>query len=287
MYYTNLKLKRVLKTTEAAFIYTDSLTDRLFFDEELLGFWKLIYAIKGGIKILFPGGRAQYTGEGQLMLIPPEQESGIAAAGTEAHTFCIAFKCGCRRLCDIAGPHGSSDEQKLYLSHILNNVKQILNRKRHGSQDKAPSFSGNAFGAHQSVKGYLELLLLDMINNPLPPGKNAAAPRTASADRLMYEKICEYLGQNLSVNLTVEDICKSFSISSSAVKKLFALYSGGGVIKFFHRLKIERAKEYIIDNVLNFTEISEALGFSSLHYFSRYFKLVTGMSPTEFAAAAK
>ena len=42
-----------------------------------------------------------------------------------------------------------------------------------------------------------------------------------------------------------------------------------------------REKQY------NFTEIAQRLGYSSVHYFSRHFKQVAGMTPSEYAASVK
>ena len=48
-------------------------------------------------------------------------------------------------------------------------------------------------------------------------------------------------------------------------------------------LKIEKAKDMIRLHHDNFTQISEKLGYNSIHYFSRQFKKVTGLTPTEYA----
>lgn len=40
-------------------------------------------------------------------------------------------------------------------------------------------------------------------------------------------------------------------------------------------------------NRMNFTQISEHLGYTSIHYFSRQFKKVTGMTPSEYASSIK
>jgi YesN/AraC family two-component response regulator len=48
-------------------------------------------------------------------------------------------------------------------------------------------------------------------------------------------------------------------------------------------LKIKEAKRLIREGQMNFTEISEFLGFSSIHYFSKLFKKPTGKSPSEYA----
>ena len=44
----------------------------------------------------------------------------------------------------------------------------------------------------------------------------------------------------------------------------------------------EKAKEYIRENEKNFTQISDELGFSSIHYFSRLFTKCYGISPIKF-----
>ena len=34
---------------------------------------------------------------------------------------------------------------------------------------------------------------------------------------------------------------------------------------------------------LNFTQIADCLGYASIHYFSRQFKKITGMTPSEYS----
>ena len=38
---------------------------------------------------------------------------------------------------------------------------------------------------------------------------------------------------------------------------------------------------------MNFTQIADALGYTSIHYFSRQFKKITGMTPSEYASSIK
>ena len=41
---------------------------------------------------------------------------------------------------------------------------------------------------------------------------------------------------------------------------------------YFIQLKIEAAKRMICQTTMNYTEIAEALGYTSVHYFSKQFK---------------
>jgi AraC-like DNA-binding protein len=71
-------------------------------------------------------------------------------------------------------------------------------------------------------------------------------------------------------------------MSESGLKKIFSTDADCGVIDFFNNMKIEKAKEYIREDEKNFTQISDELGFTSIHYFSRLFKKKTGMTPSAY-----
>ena len=53
------------------------------------------------------------------------------------------------------------------------------------------------------------------------------------------------------------------------------------------RLKIQAARRLIREGRLNFTQIASRLGYQSIHYFSRRFHLITGMTPSEYAHSVK
>ena len=87
--------------------------------------------------------------------------------------------------------------------------------------------------------------------------------------------------------MTIEQICKDNIIGRSQLQKLFKERCGLGIIEYFSHMKINAAKEMIRTNRMNFTQISEHLGYTSIHYFSRQFKKTTGMTPTEYASSIK
>ena len=99
--------------------------------------------------------------------------------------------------------------------------------------------------------------------------------------------IIHYLGEHVRQSLTIEDISKDNMIGRSQLQKLFREEYQCGVIEFFSRMKIDFAKQLIRENDMNFTQISDFLGYSSIHYFSRQFKKLSGMTPTEYATSIK
>ena len=55
-----------------------------------------------------------------------------------------------------------------------------------------------------------------------------------------------------------------------------------GIIDYFIDMKIEVAKNKLLENIMTLRQISESLGFSDYNYFSRTFKKRTGATPLEF-----
>ena len=47
-------------------------------------------------------------------------------------------------------------------------------------------------------------------------------------------------------------------------------------------LNIEKAKRKILSSDATFTKIAEEMNFESIHYFTRFFKKMSGMTPKEF-----
>lgn len=107
------------------------------------------------------------------------------------------------------------------------------------------------------------------------------------ADKELLTHILEYMESHICENLTIEQICRSNSIGRSQLQKLFRTKSGFSAIEYFSRMKIDFAKQMIRENHYNFTQIADSLGFSSIHYFSRQFKRITGMTPSEYASSIK
>ena len=76
-------------------------------------------------------------------------------------------------------------------------------------------------------------------------------------------------------------------IGRSQLQKIFQQKTGLGVIEYFSNMKIDAAKQMMRTDLMNFTQIAEKLGYSSIHYFSRQFKKITGMTPSEYVPSIK
>jgi AraC family transcriptional regulator len=66
------------------------------------------------------------------------------------------------------------------------------------------------------------------------------------------------------------------------LSSLFSSTEGVTIEKYIILQRVERIKELLIYDELNFSEIAFKMGYSSVQHFSSQFKKVTGLTPSEF-----
>lgn len=147
---------------------------------------------------------------------------------------------------------------------------------------------GNAFAPNtdlreiQQLKNLLELFLLEISQSIEKEEIHISTPNQEQIYRQQMECLTNFLKENLDRNLTLKEMESALWISEASLRRLVQRYKDCGPVAYFHELKIREAKHLIRTTDLSMTEISNRLGFSSLHYFSRLFREKTGSSPTEY-----
>ncbi len=171
------------------------------------------------------------------------------------------------------------------LSLLLEEGKNALGEIPNRVEDKSPlDFSGARQGSVQLMQCYLVELLFSLIRcsetavlpveHPAPAGRTAETALTASME--------DYILSHLYEPASLEPLCQEFSMSRTYLCRVFKDGTGRSPIDFWIEQKIKEAKKLIRQDEQNITQISEQLGYTSIHHFSRMFKRLTGMSPTAY-----
>lgn len=93
-----------------------------------------------------------------------------------------------------------------------------------------------------------------------------------------------YIEKNLSdPELSNETIAGELKISEVYLRKLFTNHLGTSPKQYILDMRIQKAKELLIESPLSVTDISRECGFSSVYHFCRAFKQRTATTPTQFA----
>ena len=81
---------------------------------------------------------------------------------------------------------------------------------------------------------------------------------------------------------TLEDMAKKSGYSVSHFCALYKQLFNISPIDDLLNARLEMAKKLIILKQYKISEIADLCGFSSLHYFSEFFKKKTGKTPSEY-----
>lgn len=82
-------------------------------------------------------------------------------------------------------------------------------------------------------------------------------------------------------NLPISEYAAASHISVNTFRRLFQKQFGMPPIPYRNRLRIERARELLSEGSFTVAEVAYAVGFETVGYFCRYYRQVTGESPSE------
>jgi AraC-like DNA-binding protein len=102
-------------------------------------------------------------------------------------------------------------------------------------------------------------------------------------DEKLVERATFYINENISkIDLTVEELSESLGISRVHLYKKILGVTGMTPLELIRALRVERGKHLLRDSQLNVSEVAYMVGFNSPRYFSKYFKDMYGMLPSEY-----
>lgn len=88
--------------------------------------------------------------------------------------------------------------------------------------------------------------------------------------------------ENCSEAYSLESLAKELCISPSSLSHRFKKLTGRSVMDYLLSCRIAAAKKYLTETGMDIGEIVEKCGFSDSSNFSRTFKKLNGISPSEF-----
>jgi two-component system response regulator YesN len=100
--------------------------------------------------------------------------------------------------------------------------------------------------------------------------------------KLVLRKAINYIQKHYKEQITLNIVAEHVYVSTSYLSRMFKKELGINFIDYLNGLRIEKAKELLMDPKYKTYEVAEKVGINDAHYFSRLFKKYVGISPTEF-----
>lgn len=296
MSYVGISNQKVIHIENIFSVHYFEYASNFSFDGESHDFWELIYVDKGNVDIKAESERITLHMNDMYFHQPNEFHAVYTDGITAPNLVVISFSCNDEIMQFFKGKKLSVGQQEQYiLGRIISEAKLCFDCRLDDPYLKSIPLKETApAGARQLLFSYLEQLLIQIIrkdtDSPIhvnqPDIYALKSPKQAN-DIQLFNDIVKYIQKNIHTNLKVSTICETFSISASRLQKLFKHCCNLGINEYASYLKIEQAKEMIRSKHTSFTQVAEELGYSSIHYFSRQFKKVSGMTPSEYASSVK
>ena len=262
------------------------------FPGESHDFWEFVCVDKGVIDVM-AGEKRIPLKRGNIIFHQPGEFHNIITNGEVApNLVVIGFECHspCMKAFEGKILTVSETERELLARIIIEARNAFSGRMDDPYQEElVRNPSPLAFGAEQMIANYLEELIIHLYRRYFEnPGqfKTRRQPEVHIKSDA-YNRIIRYMEEHIGERLSLDTICRDTLTGRSQLQKIFREAHWCGVIDYFSSMKIDTAKQLIRDNHLNFTEISDRLGYTSVHYFSRQFKKLTGMTPSEYATSIR
>lgn len=104
---------------------------------------------------------------------------------------------------------------------------------------------------------------------------------------LPVRKATVYIDANLSGELGLQKIADGLNLSASYLSALFKKETGKTITAYIQHRRIEYAKNLLETTSLQVQAVAQHCGIWDVHYFSRIFKQIVGMTPTAYRNAQK
>lgn len=296
MGYVSVHLQDSIHIEEIFTIHYFEYMSDFSFEGESHNFWEFLYVDKGEVGVTADKSSIVLK-KGDIIFHKPNEFHNVKATGDSApNLVVVSFSSPSTALSFFENKILHVDElERNLLADIIIEARSCFACRlddpylTHMNQ-KIP----DTFGAEQMIRLHLEHLLIHLVrrhSNPIVFKKklHTLPPKATKSrsDSEVFNRVVDYLEANIASHVTIEQICRDNLIGRSQLQKIFREKSNKGVIEYFSKMKIDAAKEMIRTGHLNFTQISERLGYTSIHYFSRQFKKLTGMTPSEYASSIK
>ena len=97
--------------------------------------------------------------------------------------------------------------------------------------------------------------------------------------------VLEYVRAHLSEPLTVADLAEQVSLSPSAFAHLFREITGRSPYQFVKEIRLDKARELLIDGQLTVVRVAQEVGYGSVSHFISEFRGRFGVTPRTYSDA--
>lgn len=277
--YFNYRVNKVITVKNLITIEYLDVSSSFLYPEETHDFYELAYIDSGKIDC-HTNENVITLSQGELFLIPPQTRHFYSAAkNSAASIFIICFSSNSDILTVLESKLSPDKTAKMIIADILNESKKAFSFPFKGRLEPIDS---PAFGAQQLVENNIEKLLIYLVRGVIEQSDDIKfVMNSLEFKNNLVNDIISLLKANIHSRITLDSISQQTFYSKTFLNNIFKKNTGSSIMKYYMRLKIQRAKELLRENASP-SAVSVQLKFESPTYFTKVFKKHTGMTPTAY-----
>lgn len=285
--FTKIAFERAFEVRSVITLFYMELSKEFKYDGEKHDFWEMVYIDQG--EMLCTADVNRFTlKSGELVFHKPNEYHNLAGDGEHSpNVSIITFECDSPAMDRFSGKiFKLTSDERTFLARIFEEGLSCYKMEdeynpliqRIEKRENAP------FGSSQMTKNLLEMFLILLSRNKETAMRSERNNYLIDGITVSHEvkEILDFMQDHLFDSLSIKDIAKHLHHSESYVKKIFAKYYPGGIIRYYNSLKIREACRLIRDDTLSMAQISDMLGFENPQYFSHCFKQFRKISPSQY-----
>lgn len=284
-HYVGSRLKNDIVISKLYTVHYFEYPKNYKFTGESHDFWELVYADKGDITV-FSEDKSYVLNQGSIIFHKPNEWHNIHSDSESAtNVAVISFECNSSAMDFFKNKILSAgQEQKIIISKIISEYTSAFSTPLDNPYtNRLVRKAEQQIGSEQLLRQYLAEFLISLLrqNSPMQGRSQLSINRESS----LLNMLVNYMLDHITESITISDLVRYSGTNKTTISAVFRNNFNMSVMEYFISLKIDLAKKYLREDNYNITQISDILGYSGIHYFSRQFKKVTGMSPSEYSSS--
>lgn len=227
--------------------------------------------VRKGLVFTYVNDRHLITTAGRCVVIPPGFSHSHYVDDNECQ--CCSIRLLLEK-CPVE--HGSTTECMNCHDRITEGLSTVLYDHPSRLMDMLEELKGKPLYAQQAV---LINWLLTMCQDDAEPAQDIAYEKQAEN---IAEQVDLYLNRFFRNNITVEDIASSVNISYRHLARLYKSARGMTFVERLRAIRLDHAKQALINTNMPIKQIATEFGFSNEYYFATLFRKNTGLPPSEY-----
>lgn len=123
---------------------------------------------------------------------------------------------------------------------------------------------------------------------PSPDALTPSQPQITPYDEQFMEKVMAYMEEQMdNAELTIDEFAEQLMLSRTIFYRKLKSIIGLTPVDFIREIRIKRAVQLIDSDEYNFSQVAYMTGFNDPKYFSKCFKKVIGITPSEYKERKK